>query len=186
MKSRTATAVALVLAAIAGAAQAQDKKVIQSASDIPPLVIELPKKPSELVLEGGAELDAIKDKVEAHAEHLLRDYDIRDAATAKQVRSVLAQVAMAENRWADVLRLNEEVKALEEKAAAKAMIGLISGSYARAALAVGEDEPAVQAQVQGRAREGCRRPRLGRGPRIRCRRLASVSAAEPGRADRIR
>jgi hypothetical protein len=141
MKSRTATAVALVLAAIAGAAQAQDKKVIQSASDIPPLVIELPKKPSELVLEGGAELDAIKDKVEAHAEHLLRDYDIRDAATAKQVRSVLAQVAMAENRWADVLRLNEEVRALEEKAAAKAMIGLISGSYARAALAVGEDSP---------------------------------------------
>jgi hypothetical protein len=141
MKFATGTALALVLSSFVGAAQAQDKKVIQSASDIPPIVIELPKKPSELVIEGGPALSGIKDKVEAHAEHLLRDYDIKDASTAKQVRSVLIQVALAENRWADVLRLNEEIRALEEKPAAKAMTGLVSNAYARAAMAVGEDSP---------------------------------------------
>jgi hypothetical protein len=148
MKFKTSSGLALVMVlaaatAAAGSAQAQApaKKVIQSASDLPPVVIELPKKPSELVIQGGPELDAVKDKVEAHAESLLRDYDIKDAATAKQIRSVLIQVAMAENRWADVLRLSDEVRALEDKAAAKSMVGLVSGAYARAAMAVGEDSP---------------------------------------------
>ena len=141
MKLKATTALALIFALGAGQAQAQDKKVIQSASDIPPIVIELPKKPSELVVQGGPELDAIKDKVEAHALGLLRDYDIKDAATAKQLRGVLVQVAMAENRFADVLRLSEEIRGLEEKAAAKSMVGLVSNAYARAAMAVGEDSP---------------------------------------------
>jgi hypothetical protein len=142
MKVWTGTALALVLAAIAGSgAQAQDKKVIASASDIPPVVIELPAKPSELVVAGGAGFDAVKDKVEAHAETLLRDYDIKDASTAKQVRSVLLQVAMAENRWADVLRLSAEIRELEDKPAAKAVSGLLSNAYARAAMAAGEASP---------------------------------------------
>ena len=65
MKMKTGTAIALVLAlAGAGAAQAQGKKVIQSASDVPPIVIELPTKPSALVVDGGAGFDAVKDKVE--------------------------------------------------------------------------------------------------------------------------
>lgn len=141
MKLSTSTAVAIVIALAAGQANAQTKKVIQSASEIPPIVIELPKKPSELALEGGAGYEAVKDKVEAHAEHLLRDYDIKDVATAKQIRSVLAQVAMAENRWADALRLSDEIRALEDKPAAKATGGLLSNAYARAAMAVGENDP---------------------------------------------
>jgi hypothetical protein len=137
-KTGTLTAVALALAASGGAALAQ-KKVIQSASDIPPVVIELPGKPSELVVNGGAGFDAVKDKVEAHAEGVLRDYDIKDATTAKQMRGVLLQVALVENRWDDVIRLSEEIRALEDKPAAKATAGLLTGAYARAAKAVGED-----------------------------------------------
>jgi hypothetical protein len=140
MTFKTATALALVLASMGGTALAQ-KKVIQSASDIPPLVVELPKKPSELVVEGGAGFDAVKDKVEAHAETILRDYDIKDATTAKQMRGVLQQVALVENRWDDVIRLGEEIRALEDKPAAKATAGLMTGAYARAAKAVGEGSP---------------------------------------------
>ena len=140
MKFKTATAIALILSSVGAAAQAQ-KKVIQSASDIPPVVIDLPKKPSELVVEGGAGFDAVKDKVETHAETVLRDYDVKDATTAKQMRSVLLQVALAENRWDDALRLIEEIRALEEKPAAKATSGVLTGAYAPAAKAVGEDSP---------------------------------------------
>ena len=132
----------VALALVSGApALAQERKVIASASDIPPLVIALPRKPSELVVQGGPELDAIRDQVEAHATMLLRDYDIQDKATAKQLRSVLVQIAMAENRFADVLRLSDEIRALEDKPAARATIGLLSNAYARAALRVGEDAP---------------------------------------------
>ena len=140
MKMKTATAMALVLGLMgAGAAQAQQKKVIQSASDVPPVVIELPGKPSALVVEGGAGFETVKDKVESHALSLLNDYEIRDQATAKQVRAVLLQVALTENRFDDALKLSEEIRALEDKPAAKAMAGLLSNAYARAALAVGED-----------------------------------------------
>jgi subtilisin family serine protease len=142
MKFPLCSSLALVVAlAAASGAAAQDKKVIRSASDIPPLLVELPKKPSELIVGGGAELDAVRDKVQAHAESLLSDYDIQDKATAKQVRATLMQIAIAENRWADALKLAEEVRALEEKPAAKATVGLLSGAYARAAMAVGEDSP---------------------------------------------
>ena len=136
-------ALALALAAASGAA-GQDKKVMQNASEMPVLPVELPKKPSELVAEGGAGLAAVTDKVEAAAEEVLRGYDIRDKAAEKQVRTVLLQVALAENRWADVLRMTEEIRALEDKAAAKATVGLISNAYARAAIAVGEGKPGFQ------------------------------------------
>lgn len=142
MKFQLATATAIALALLAASpAAAQGKKVIASASDIPALNVELPKKPSVLVVEGGPELDAIRDAVQAHAEMMLRDYDIQDKTTAKQMRAVLMQIAMAENRFQDVLRLSAEIRALEDKAAAKATTGLLSDAYARAALAVGEDSP---------------------------------------------
>lgn len=142
MKFTTGTAMAAVLALLGTtAAQAQNKKLIEKASDVPPVVIELAKKPSELAVEGGAGFESVKDKVEAHATSLLTDYEIRDKATEKQVRSVLLQIAMTENRWADALKLMEEIRGLEDKPAAKAMAGLVSGAYARAAMAVGEDNP---------------------------------------------
>ncbi|MFN3389634.1 MAG: S8 family serine peptidase [Allosphingosinicella sp.] len=140
MKFQLTTALALALIAASPAA-AQDKKVIASASDIPALTVALPKKPSLLVVEGGPELDAIRNAVRAHAESMLRDYDIQDKTTAKQMRSVLMQIAMAENRFEDVLRLSGEIRALEDKPAARATTGLLSDAYARAALAVGEDSP---------------------------------------------
>lgn len=142
MKMKTGTAIALVLALVgAGAAQAQGKKIIRSASDVPPIVIELPTKPSTLVVNGGAGFDAVKDKVEAHALTLLTDYEISDQATAKQVRAVLLQVALTENRFEDALKLSAEIRAIEDKPAAKAVAGLLSDAYARAALAVGEGDP---------------------------------------------
>lgn len=147
MNIGTATAIALALAATGAAAPAQ-KKVIASASDIPPAVIELPGKPSELVVSGGAGFDAVKDKVEAHAETILRDYEIKDATTAKQMRGVLMQVALVENRWDDVIRLSDEIRALEDKPAAKATSGLMTGTYARAAKAVGEDSPQFKARFK--------------------------------------
>ena len=130
---------AVALGTMASSLQAQPKKVISNASELPPVVIELPAKPSVLVTEGGPGLDRIKDQLEAYAESLAKGYEIRDLATRKQILGLQLQLAVVENRWDDVIALSQQSQALEEKPAAKAMSGLLIRSYARAAKAVGED-----------------------------------------------
>ena len=136
--------VLLAAAAIVTAASpvhAQEKKVISTASDLPPVVIELPAKPSTLATEGGAGYDRIRDQVEAYAQGILDNYQVQDRATEQQLLALLQQVALAENRWDDAIALSERIEALEQKPAAKATAGLLTRSYARAAKAVGEDSP---------------------------------------------
>ncbi|HET7816820.1 MAG TPA: S8 family serine peptidase [Sphingomicrobium sp.] len=139
LKSALLAGAALLLAA--GPAGAQEKKVIASASQLPPVAIELPAKPSVLVTDGGPGFDKVRDQVEAYAQGVLDGYEVRDVATRKQLLSLLLQVAIAENRWDDVIAFSQRIEALEEKPAAKATAGLLSRAYARAAKAVGEDSP---------------------------------------------
>ena len=141
MVSRKFLLLAAAAAVVATPAQAQEKKVIAQASDLPPVVIALPAKPSVLVTEGGAGYDQVRDAVEAYAKGVLDGYEIRDRATEQQLLSLLLQVALVENRWDDAIALSERIEALEEKPAAKATAGLLTRSYARAAKAVGEDSP---------------------------------------------
>ncbi len=119
----------------------QSKKVIASAADLPPVVIELPAKPSVLAAEGGPAFDRIRDQVGAYAKSVLDTYEVRDVATEKELLALLLQVAMSENRWDDAIALSARIRGLEDKPAAKATSGLLTGSYARAAKAVGEDSP---------------------------------------------
>ena len=131
------------------------------------MVIELPAKPSVLVAEGGAAFDRIRDQVEAYAKSVLDDYEVRDVATEKQLLSLLLQVAMSENRWDDVMAFGA-IRGLEDKPAAKATSGLLTGAYARAAKAVGEDSPQFADRFQRRIRGGGQGARLdgraGRAP----------------------
>jgi hypothetical protein len=117
------------------------KPVISSASDFPVILIELPAKPSVLVGQGGPALDKIKDEVESYVDMVLRDYDIPDISTRKQLLTLQLQAAIIENRWDDVIAISEGIQAIEDKPSAKATAGLITRSYARAAKAVGEDSP---------------------------------------------
>lgn len=141
MKPKTALLIAAAFVTAASPASAQEKKAITTASDLPPVVIELPAKPSTLVVEGGPAYDRIRDQVESYAQGVLNDYDVRDRTTQQQLLSLLLQVAMAENRWDDVISLSQRIEALEEKPSAKATAGLLTRAYARAAKAVGEDSP---------------------------------------------
>ncbi|WP_310469139.1 S8 family serine peptidase [Sphingomonas sp.] len=125
----------------AAPALAQTKKVIASASDLPTVVIALPAKPSELAINGGPGFDRVQDEVEKYAQSVVDGYEVRDVATQKELAALLMQAAMAENRWDDALALSAQIRGLEDKPAAKATAGLLTGSYIRAAKAVGEDSP---------------------------------------------
>ena len=132
---------AAVFALPAPAFAAGPKPVISSASDFPAIVIDLPAKPSVLVSEGGPALDRIKDQVESYVDMVLRDYDVPDTSTRKQLLTLQLQAAIIENRWDDVITISEGIQAIEDKPSAKATAGLITRSYARAAKGVGEDSP---------------------------------------------
>ena len=140
-----ATAAALC---IGSPALAQNKKVISNASELPPVVIELPAKPSALVVSGGAGYDQVKDRVEAYANDVLNNYEVRDTATQKELLALLQQIALVEDRWDDAIAISERIQALEDKPSAKATAGLITRAYARAAKAVGEDSPQFAARFE--------------------------------------
>ncbi len=141
MMRKLALLAAAAFTAVSSPTSAADKKVIAKASDLPPLVVQLPSKPSVLVTEGGPAYAKVLQDLKAYGQLLVDSYDIRDPATQRQALSLLLQIAIVENRWDDVLSLSQQMEALEDKPAAKATAGLVSRAYARAAKAVGEDSP---------------------------------------------
>lgn len=125
----------------AAPAAAQQKKVIATAADLPRVQVQLPAKPSEIAINGGPQLEALETQLEAYVRDLMTNYDIQDRSTRMGLLSVLAQDALVDNRWDEYLKLADEIAALEEKPAQRAVSGLLGRSYARAAKAVGEGSP---------------------------------------------
>ena len=132
---------------------AQQKKVIANASDLPAAVIELPAKPSELAVQGGANLEKVEDAVAAYVADINTNYEVRDVATQRQILGLQLQDALVDNRWDEALGLLEKIKASEDKPTAKAMSGLLSGAYIRAAKAVGEDSPQFADRFEAELRQ---------------------------------
>lgn len=133
-----ASTAALMAAAPAAAAQ---KKVIATAADLPRVQVQLPAKPSEIAIAGGPQLEALETQLETYVRDLLTNYDIQDRSTRMSLLGVLAQDALVDGRWDEYLKLSDEIAALEDKPAQRAVSGLLGRAYARAAKAVGEDSP---------------------------------------------
>lgn len=140
MKVKVATALFLALAPLC-LFKAQANPAIRSTSDFPPVAIELPNRPSDLAMHDGAGLDTVLDRIEAYATDVLRNYDIQDRGTTSQLRSILRDVASAESRWADALRLSEEIRSMENKPATAMVDGIVADAYARAALVASDQDP---------------------------------------------
>ena len=79
------------LALAAAPAAAQQKNVINTATDLPPVVIELPAKPSELAVQGGANLEKLEDAIAAYVADVNQNYEVRDAATQRQLLGLQLQ-----------------------------------------------------------------------------------------------
>jgi hypothetical protein len=120
---------------------AQQKKVITTAADVPRVQVQLPTKPSEIAIAGGPQLEALETQLEAYVRDLLTNYDIQDRTTRMSLLGLQAQDALVDNRWDEYLRLSDEIAALEDKPAQRAVSGLLGRAYARAAKAVGESSP---------------------------------------------
>src|SRR5262249_42939440 len=95
----------------------------------------------------------IKDQLKAYADTLLKNYDVTDIASRKELLTLQVGAAIIDNRWDDVMAICDQIQAAQEKPSAKAMTCLITRSYARAAKGVGEDSPTFPDRFEQELRE---------------------------------
>jgi subtilisin family serine protease len=95
-------------------ASAATRKKITRAAEVPPLYFRAPPNPDELAAtpEAFAPLAAA---VRAHVEGVLRDYDIEDRTTLKNLHITLAHLDLLDGRDDEVLEHVNAARQLEEK-----------------------------------------------------------------------
>ena len=115
-----------------------EKIVVESEADLPRTEIALTKKPSEIVLGDGPEYDALVDELDAALTDLLENYDIQDISTKRGLIGSQRVVLQARGDWAGLLETTQAMRDTASKPAEREMTGLVSDSYARAAIAAGD------------------------------------------------
>ena len=123
------------------------KKKITRAADVPQFQYTISGKVEDLVRSEQA-FHLFAAQVRTNVESVLRDYDIDDAATKRELLSTLVALDVLEGQDDAARRRLDEIKALEEKPAAKALSGLITRSILDARRASGDrNSPAYRKAV---------------------------------------
>ncbi len=126
MSSRHLARVACLLLPLALFAQTPKKKIARAA-DVPQFQYAIKGKVEDLVQSEEA-FRPLAAQIRKNVESVLRDYEIDDASTKRDLLSVLATLDVLEGHD-DAARAHlDEIKASEEKPAAKALSGLITRS----------------------------------------------------------
>jgi subtilisin family serine protease len=103
------------------------KKKITRAADVPEFQYSISGKVEDLVRSEEA-FRPFAAQIRKNVESVLRDYEIDDAATKRGLLSTLVALDMLEGHDVAARKGLDEIKALEEKPAAKALSGLITRS----------------------------------------------------------
>lgn len=116
-----------LLSSLAFPQSPQPKKKILRADDVPQFQYAIKGKVEDL-LASDAAFHPLAVEIRRNIESVFRDYEIDDAATKRDLLSVLAALDVLEGRNDDARRRLDEIRAAEEKPAAKALSGLITRS----------------------------------------------------------
>ncbi|MEZ5066338.1 MAG: S8 family serine peptidase [bacterium] len=131
------TAVLLVAASAPAA-----KKKIEKRDDLPRHSYTLPMSGSEIVRSEDA-IAKLAKQVRADLEADLASYDIADKTTVQGMQSALTTISLVQHRWDEALEHLKAARALEDKPAIKATMGLGTESRIAAIQATGSTDPAV-------------------------------------------
>jgi len=140
---------ALALAACSGkapesprteAAPAVEKIQVARLSDLPAHAYPVDGTVTELLADDVA-FAKFASQVRLDLEDVLARYEIDDAATLQGYHGALANIALLEGRWDDVLGHLDHVRALEDKEAARLTSGLVGSCLVKARQQVGDDAP---------------------------------------------
>jgi hypothetical protein len=112
--SGSLVALLALISALPGIASAAANKKIIRAAEVPPLYFRGPQNPDDLIASAEAFAPLVA-AVRAHVEGVLRDYDIEDRTTLKNLHTTLAHLDLLDGRDDEVLEHVEAARRLEEK-----------------------------------------------------------------------
>jgi subtilisin family serine protease len=127
--------VALICCAAVSTLGQQAKKKIENAEQLPVHSYSVPGKASVLLTDDAA-FTVFVAALRKDLENDLQDYDIEDKTTLKKYYGPLMQISILQGRYDDALTYLNKRNALEDKAAAKAMAGML-------------DQPLIDAKKAG-------------------------------------
>ena len=127
---------AVVILSFATHAPAAEKKRVEKAADLPRFSYHIDGKLEDLVRDE-ARFRSFAAQVRRDDESVLRDYDIADKATRRQLLSVLAELDFLDGRYQAADQRAIEIRSLEEKPAHKLISGMLLRSMVAARLQVG-------------------------------------------------
>jgi len=137
----------IVALALAGGAQAQDKKRIDKAADMPRFTYKVDGKLDEVVRDD-AKFKAFAAELRRDTESVLSQYDIADKAMLRRELGIVMRLDYLDGRYDDALKAAERIRELEEKPADKLLSGLSLRAMIAAERKVGnKNSDAYRAEV---------------------------------------
>lgn len=128
-------ALLILFSATAAYSQQPAKKQVASEADLPRHSYPVEGLASVIVQSDGPAFGALASKVRADIEAELRDYDIKDGATLRDLVSNKLSLQEIAGEYGPALATVETLRSLQDKPAQKLTSGLISRSIFRAAIA---------------------------------------------------
>lgn len=113
---------------------AQTKKKVASQSDLPRFTYPMTMPASDLLQADQATFNAFARKVQTDLDTILRDYDISDKATLRELLGIKADLQQLSGDYEGSLKTVQELRAMQDKPAAKLTTRLRSESELQAAL----------------------------------------------------
>jgi subtilisin family serine protease len=136
---------------------AQTRQRIDSADQMPRFTYAV-QGSLEAAIRDDAKFAALAGQMRRDVESLLRDYDIAEKATRRQLLELLTQLDLVEGRYDDALAHSAQVRALQDRPASKLLSGLSTRAVVAAARRAGnrtspayrdEVARAVRAELEG-------------------------------------
>lgn len=103
---------------------AQEKKIITKAEDLPRHTYEVDVQSSIELIENDDKFKDLSTRVAEDIQNDLELYQIEDKTTLKNYYSTLLNLFILQNKNSEALELVEEIRALQEKPAAKLLTGI--------------------------------------------------------------
>jgi subtilisin family serine protease len=111
------------------------KKKVNSANDLPRFSYPVSTPPSTLLLADDATFNAFAKSVLRDVDSVLREYAIEDKATLRMLYAARLNVQLLNNENEDALSTIDQLRALQEKPAARAATGLLDRALIEARVA---------------------------------------------------
>lgn len=115
-------------------AQSIGKKIVKSGDDLPRFSYPVKGSASGLVGGEGAAFNAFAAKVRTDLDAILRDYDIADKATMRDLLNEELELQMLGGEYDAALHTVDELHGEQEKPSAKLMVGIYERAWLQAAI----------------------------------------------------